>query len=140
MRDEAAVRLKQRLHEELLQRQEERQSHNEAAGGGGDGGAGARADLVPAAVEREVERVAQALESVGRTKLAAIFRACFVSTLETTTLLMPNGHTHVFTGFVLLLLLRVCVVCRVLTDTSVLVVVREQETFRRCGCATRQRR
>jgi meiotically up-regulated gene 157 (Mug157) protein len=49
-------------------------------------------------VRHEVERVASALEAVGRTKLANIFRKCFVSTLETTTLLMPNGHTHVFTG------------------------------------------
>ncbi|ELR16948.1 uncharacterized protein ACA1_128020 [Acanthamoeba castellanii str. Neff] len=91
-----AERLKPLLHADLLQRQEQRLRSLKTQGDGGDGGA--RADLVPAAVEREVERVAHALESVGRTKLAAIFRACFVSTLETTTLLMPNGHTHVFTG------------------------------------------
>jgi meiotically up-regulated gene 157 (Mug157) protein len=53
---------------------------------------------VPLSVRHEVERVANALEAVGRAKLANIFRKCFVSTLETTTLLMPNGHTHVFTG------------------------------------------
>jgi hypothetical protein len=53
---------------------------------------------LPDSVRDEVERVASALEAVGRTKLANIFRKCFVSTLETTTLLMPNGHTHVFTG------------------------------------------
>jgi hypothetical protein len=52
-----------------------------------------------------------------------------VSTLETTTLLMPNGHTHVFTGFaLLLLLLHVCRVCRVVSCVSCVVCLR------RAGC------
>jgi len=53
---------------------------------------------VPLSVQKEVARVVDALNSVGRTKLASMFSHCFVNTLETTTLMMSNGHTHVFTG------------------------------------------
>lgn len=91
-----ASRLKSLLRATLVQQQDE--VKDEAATGEDDKNKNHKWGLVPQAVESEVERVAQALEGVGRTKLATMFRNCFVSTLKTTTLLMPNGHTHVFTG------------------------------------------
>ncbi|KAL6066993.1 Metal-independent alpha-mannosidase [Balamuthia mandrillaris] len=53
------------------------------------------APVVPLAVAQEVERVAARL---AHPKLQRMFRKCFVSTLETTTQLLPDGTTHIFTG------------------------------------------
>ncbi len=57
-------------------------------------------EKVPVVVREEVDRVSHLL-APRYPKLSKMFRDCFVSTLETTTMLLDNGHTHVFTGKIL---------------------------------------
>ena len=51
---------------------------------------------LPKAVEQKIEEITEQLK--GRPKLARMFRQCFPNTLETTTELLEDGTTYVFTG------------------------------------------
>lgn len=53
-------------------------------------------DKLPRAVEETIERVCARLGH--RPRLARMFRQCYPNTLATTTELLPDGTTYVFTG------------------------------------------